>query len=117
MARSAGNCSAAWRRWAKWSPSAPKREGGLCGDFTDPRPARTVRGVRPDVIVNAAAYTAVDKAESEPRTRHAVNAAHPGVLARRAREIGAAAGALLDRLRVRRQRQPALARGRRHRRR
>jgi dTDP-4-dehydrorhamnose reductase len=40
---------------------------GLCGDFTDLAGlAETVRRVAPDVIVNAAAHTAVDKAESEP---------------------------------------------------
>jgi dTDP-4-dehydrorhamnose reductase len=44
----------------------------------------TVRVVRPDVIVNAAAYTAVDKAESEPALAHAINAAAPAVLAREA---------------------------------
>ena len=39
----------------------------LCGSFTDlDGIAATVRAVRPDVIVNAAAHTAVDKAESEP---------------------------------------------------
>ncbi|MGB6100870.1 MAG: sugar nucleotide-binding protein, partial [Comamonas sp.] len=40
---------------------------GLCGDFSRPEDvARTVRELRPDVIVNAAAHTAVDKAEAEP---------------------------------------------------
>jgi dTDP-4-dehydrorhamnose reductase len=66
-------------------------EGGLCGDFTDPEGlARTVVQVRPSVIVNAAAYTAVDKAESEPDRARLVNAIAPGVLAEAAREIGAA---------------------------
>ena len=37
----------------------------------------TVRHVAPDVIVNAAAYTAVDRAESEPDLAHAINAAAP----------------------------------------
>lgn len=38
---------------------------GLCGDLSDLEALRaTIRRVRPDVIVNAAAYTAVDKAES-----------------------------------------------------
>ena len=44
-----------------------------------------VQRVKPDVIVNAAAYTAVDLAESEPERAHAVNAAAPGVLAEMAR--------------------------------
>ena len=57
----------------------------LCGDFTDLEGiARTVRAVAPDVIVNAAAYTAVDKAESEPELAHTINALAPGVLAQEA---------------------------------
>jgi dTDP-4-dehydrorhamnose reductase len=49
----------------------------------------TVRQVRPDVIVNAAAYTAVDKAESDADTARAVNAEAPGVLAEAASAVGA----------------------------
>jgi dTDP-4-dehydrorhamnose reductase len=44
--------------------------------------------VRPDVIVNAAAYTAVDKAESEPELAR-INAVAPGVLAEAAQAVGA----------------------------
>ena len=63
---------------------------GLCGNFTDLAGlAETVRRVRPDVIVNAAAYTAVDKAESEPELAHTINALAPGVLADEAQKIGA----------------------------
>jgi dTDP-4-dehydrorhamnose reductase len=63
---------------------------GLCGDFGDPEGvARTVRTVRPDAIVNAAAYTAVDKAESEPERAAQVNALTPGLIAEAASEIGA----------------------------
>lgn len=51
---------------------------------------RTVRAVRPDLIVNAAAYTAVDKAESEPDLAHAVNAVAPGIMAEEAGQLGAA---------------------------
>lgn len=51
---------------------------------------RTVRDVRPDIIVNPAAYTAVDKAESEPALAQAVNGVAPGVLAEEARRLGAA---------------------------
>ena len=49
----------------------------------------TVRAVAPDVIVNAAAYTAVDKAETDVDSAHAINAAAPGVLARLCAELGA----------------------------
>jgi dTDP-4-dehydrorhamnose reductase len=66
-------------------------EGNLCGAFTDlDGLARTVAQVRPDVIVNAAAYTAVDKAESESGIALTVNATAPQVLAEAARQIGAA---------------------------
>jgi dTDP-4-dehydrorhamnose reductase len=50
---------------------------------------RVVRDIRPDIIVNPAAYTAVDKAESEPALAHAVNARAPGVLAEEAQTLGA----------------------------
>jgi dTDP-4-dehydrorhamnose reductase len=66
-------------------------EGGLAGDFTDlDGLARTVAAVRPDAIVNAAAHTAVDKAESEPELARTINAAAPGVLAQAASAVGAA---------------------------
>ncbi|WP_199154917.1 dTDP-4-dehydrorhamnose reductase [Chromobacterium sp. ASV23] len=45
--------------------------------------------LRPDIIVNPAAYTAVDKAESEPKLAHAINAVAPGILARWAERHGA----------------------------
>ncbi len=62
----------------------------LCGDLADPAGLKdTVRQVRPDVIVNAAAYTAVDKAESDPATAHAINAAAPEALAQAAAAVGA----------------------------
>jgi dTDP-4-dehydrorhamnose reductase len=48
-----------------------------------------VRALQPEVIVNAAAYTAVDKAESERETAFAVNATAPRVLAEEAKRIGA----------------------------
>jgi dTDP-4-dehydrorhamnose reductase len=50
---------------------------------------RVVREVKPDVIVNAAAYTAVDKAESEPDLAMRVNGVAPGVLAEEAKRRGA----------------------------
>lgn len=49
-----------------------------------------VRRVRPGLIVNPAAYTAVDKAESEPELAHRVNALAPGVMAAEAALLGAA---------------------------
>lgn len=59
-------------------------------DFTDPESLRRlVRMEAPDVIVNAAAYTAVDKAEGDASTAHAVNAVAPGVLAEEAAARGA----------------------------
>ena len=62
----------------------------LCGDLTDLTGiSDTVRQVAPDVIVNAAAYTAVDKAESDVESAHIVNAVAPGVLAQAASAAGA----------------------------
>ena len=61
-----------------------------CGDFTNLAGlAETVRKVKPDVIVNAAAHTAVDKAESEPELVRTINAIAPGVLADEAEKLGA----------------------------
>ncbi len=48
-----------------------------------------VRALAPDLIFNAAAYTAVDRAESDPETAHAANAEGPGHLAEAARTVGA----------------------------
>ena len=62
----------------------------LCGDFTDlDGLAQTVRAVAPDVIVNAAAHTAVDKAESEPELARTINALAPAVLAQEAKRSNA----------------------------
>jgi len=49
-----------------------------------------VRAVHPGLIVNPAAYTAVDKAESESALAHRINAEAPGVMAQEARALGAA---------------------------
>lgn len=49
----------------------------------------TVQELKPDIIVNAAAYTAVDKAESEPDLAMAINGDAPGVLAEEAKKLGA----------------------------
>jgi dTDP-4-dehydrorhamnose reductase len=62
----------------------------LCGDFSDLEGiGQTVRAVAPDVIVNAAAHTAVDKAESEPDLVRTINALAPGVLAQEAQRANA----------------------------
>lgn len=61
-----------------------------CGDLRQPELlAATVRQLRPDVIVNAAAWTAVDLAESEPQAAYQVNAQAVEVLAREAQQLGA----------------------------
>jgi dTDP-4-dehydrorhamnose reductase len=49
-----------------------------------------IRAVRPGLIVNPAAYTAVDKAESEPALAHRINAEAPAIMAAEARLLGAA---------------------------
>jgi len=62
----------------------------LSADFSSPESlAATVRTVAPQIIVNAAAHTAVDKAEGEPEFARALNAAAPAVLAREAAALGA----------------------------
>lgn len=59
-------------------------------DFAQPdQIRRTVRETEPQVIVNAAAYTAVDKAESEPDLAMQVNGIAPGILAEEAKRLGA----------------------------
>jgi dTDP-4-dehydrorhamnose reductase len=61
-----------------------------CGDFTNLEGlAQTILAIAPDVIVNAAAHTAVDKAESEPDLARTINAIAPAVLANEAKRIGA----------------------------
>lgn len=60
-------------------------QGALCGDLADLQGLEaTVRQLAPQVIVNAAAYTAVDQAEREPERARRINAEAPGVLARAA---------------------------------
>ena len=49
-----------------------------------------IREIKPDLIVNPAAYTAVDKAESEPELAMAVNGIAPGIMAEEAKKLGAA---------------------------
>lgn len=58
-------------------------------DLSQPASIRkVVRDVRPDLIVNAAAHTAVDQAESEPELAYAINAISPGVFAEEAAALG-----------------------------
>jgi dTDP-4-dehydrorhamnose reductase len=59
-------------------------------DLSDNRGLRElVQSVKPDIIINAAAYTNVDKAESEPERARAINATGPGVLAEEAKKHNA----------------------------
>ena len=61
----------------------------FCGDLSQPeRLAHTVLSWQPDVIVNAAAHTAVDKAESEADLARCLNATAPAALAQAAKQVG-----------------------------
>ena len=61
----------------------------LCGDLAQPGPlAHSLAALRPDVVVNAAAYTAVDKAQGEPALAHAINATAAGAMARVVADLG-----------------------------
>nr|WP_315426910.1 dTDP-4-dehydrorhamnose reductase [uncultured Albidiferax sp.] len=67
-----------------------RHSSDYCGDLGQlDGLADTVRRLQPDVIVNAAAHTAVDRAESEPELAHTLNALAPGVLATEAEKLGA----------------------------
>ncbi|MDO9064018.1 MAG: dTDP-4-dehydrorhamnose reductase, partial [Sulfuricella sp.] len=60
-------------------------------DLANPDSIRSaIRIIRPDLIANAAAYTAVDKAESEPELAMAINGIAPGIMAEEAKRLGAA---------------------------
>jgi dTDP-4-dehydrorhamnose reductase len=59
-------------------------------DLTNPNAIRKViRECAPDIIVNAAGYTTVDKAEAEPALAHQINAVAPGIMAEEARRLNA----------------------------
>lgn len=65
-------------------------ERGFCGDLSDLEGLRaTIATFNPDVIINAAAYTAVDKAESEPALAELINTKAPQLLAQEALKINA----------------------------
>lgn len=66
---------------------APSRQELDLLDFQSIR--RAVREIRPRAIVNAAAYTSVDAAETDEAAANAINATAPGVLAEEAKRIGA----------------------------
>lgn len=60
-------------------------------DLSKPELLRqTIRAIAPDLIVNPAAYTAVDRAESEPQLAHRINAIAPAIMAEEAKKLGAA---------------------------
>ncbi|MDO9002650.1 MAG: dTDP-4-dehydrorhamnose reductase [Aquabacterium sp.] len=68
----------------------PQAAPHLKADFSCPEQvAAIVQAVKPDVVVNAAAHTAVDKAESEPELARAINATAPGLIALEAAKLGA----------------------------
>ena len=59
-------------------------------DFSKPDSIEPViLDIKPDIIINTAAYTAVDKAEEEPDLAMTINAIAPGLLANAARKVGA----------------------------
>ncbi len=83
--------------WQAQRALAPLGEVVACSrtelDLSDPEAAaRSVRGLAPDIVVNAAAYTAVDKAESEPELAHTVNTTAVG---RIAEELARSGGLLI----------------------
>jgi dTDP-4-dehydrorhamnose reductase len=69
---------------------ASRNPQGLSGDLSNPAALeRTIALVQPDVIVNAAAYTAVDRAETEESASRQINALAPAVIANAATKTGA----------------------------
>jgi dTDP-4-dehydrorhamnose reductase len=72
------------------APGRTPGADGLCGDLADlDALAACIRAVAPAVIVNAAAYTAVDKAETDAASATRINAEAPAVMAREAAALGA----------------------------
>jgi len=72
------------------APGRAPGADGLCGDLNNlDGLAATIRTVAPAVIVNAAAYTAVDKAETDAASATRINAEAPAVMARAANALGA----------------------------
>lgn len=90
-----GNGKLGWELRRSLAPlgevMAPGRVGttGACGDLAQPQAlAATVRALRPALIVNAAAYTLVDRAESEPEQARLVNAVAVAAMAEAAADVG-----------------------------
>ena len=70
--------------------SLNRDSSGACGDLAQPHAlVDGLQRYRPDVVVNAAAYTAVDQAEKDADVAHLVNASAPAALARACQELGA----------------------------
>ena len=86
------NGQVGWELQRTLSPLGPVRAMERAEADLSDRDAlvRTVRNVAPSLIVNAAAYTAVDRAEEEEDLARAINAEAPGLLAEEARKLGAA---------------------------
>ena len=62
----------------------------FCGDLADPQGLiATIEKIKPSIIVNAAAYTAVDRAEDEPELANAINGHAPAIMAQAAKACGA----------------------------
>jgi dTDP-4-dehydrorhamnose reductase len=85
------NGQLAWELKTVFSPSYPVISTGRPElDLSDLDSVRsTVRALRPSVLINAAAYTAVDQAESEPEAANRINADAPAVMAEEAKKLGA----------------------------
>jgi dTDP-4-dehydrorhamnose reductase len=85
------NGQLAWELNKVFSPSYPVFSTGRPElDLSDLDSVRsTVRALRPSVLINAAAYTAVDQAESEPEAANRINADAPAVMAEEAKKLGA----------------------------
>jgi dTDP-4-dehydrorhamnose reductase len=80
-----GSGQLGWELQRALAPLGELTVANRAADFAQPQHlSAVVREAAPDIIVNAAAYTAVDKAESEPDIAHAVNGRAPAVLAREA---------------------------------
>lgn len=91
---SLGTVLALDRNGAEWAdvpwPVTTHSAARVCGDLAEPGAlVGSVLALRPDVVVNAAAYTAVDKAESEPEQAHRINVQAPAALASACDQVNA----------------------------